>query len=298
MPTILELKKIEAGLGYDIVEENVRLRPELQVIDADTLGGTEMQLTVRTDLPSVAFTRPNEGVGTDKSKYDTRLFQTANLDAFIKIDTRVLNKFGSAAGGRYMSSEQSGHVEAAMRHAGKQFFYGVANDAKGFPGLIAQMKNDGDHVIDAGGGANKTSIYFIATGPGKTQWLFGNDRTLTFDDWFKQTVAAENGGDMEAMCAWMHWAPGVRVANKNSVVRIKNISAADHKATFDLLQDGLQKMRDDLGMIPTHILMSGRSRRQLRDLLVTPEVVNPPLPTEFEGIPILQSHSISNAETI
>ena len=64
------------------------------------------------------------------------------------------------------------------------------------------------------------------------------------------------------------------------------------------MQDAKQKCTDELGMRPTHIFMTGRSQRQLRDLSVTPENPNPPLPTMFEGIPIIQTHSLSNAETI
>lgn len=304
MPNILELKKLEQGIGYELIEENVKVRPELTIIDADTLAGTEMSLSVRTDLPSVAFTRPNEGVGTSKSRFVNRIFQCANLDAIIKCDLRVLKKFGSnsPAAGRWMSAEQSGFVESAMRLACRQFYYGINQDAKGFPGLIAQSATDADHVLDATGSEDKkTSIWLIAAGPNKLQWLFGEDRTLVFDEWFKQTIAAEDDStkQIEAMISWMHWAPGMRLANKNAAFRIKNITTQANKtATFAQMFAAIEIMRDELGMEPTHILMSNRSREQLRLSLVTDLLPNPPLPTEFEGVPIVHTSSISNTEQI
>lgn len=307
MVTILDIKKIEAGNGYNVIEENVKLHPEFTIVPADTIPGTDMTLTVRTDLPTVQFSRINEGVPESKGGYSTRIFQLAFLDALIKCDVRLLENRTADAAGRYLESEQSAHVEAAMRHAGKQFYYGLANDDKGFVGLIAQMNTDAAHVFDlnAPSGEGRTSVFLVAKGPEKVQWLFGNNRTLDFDDWMKQTVKGVNNLDMEAMISWMHFAAGVRLANRNALVRIKNIGTtvnavpATNKAlNWDIMQDAVQSMRDELGMEPTDIFMTGRSRRQLRDLSKTPEHPNPPLPKDFEGIPIHQTHSISNAETI
>lgn len=300
MVTILDLKKMQDGLGYNVIEENVEKHPEFQVIPADELVGTEMTLTVRNDLPTVNFGKINEGTGESKSGYSTRIFQTAYLDALIKVDVRLLQQRTAESAGRYLESEQSGYIESAMRHAAKQFWYGTKNDEKGFPGVIAQMSTSANHVIDATGTTGKSSVFFVSAGAEKLQWLFGNGQTIDFDEWIRQTVKAPVGdGEIDALTSWMHFAPGVRLANRNAVVRIKNITEeSNKKLTYDLMQDALQKFRDEHGMEPTDIFMTGRSRRQLRDSAKTPEIVNPPLPTEFEGIPIRQTHALSNAETI
>ena len=115
--TLLDTQEIKAGSGYNIVEENVRLHPEFNIIPADTISTTEMELTVRTDLPGVSFSNPNRGVGSSKSGYITRLFQSAYLDAFIQIDVRLLQNRTADAAGRYMEAEQSGFIESAMRTA-------------------------------------------------------------------------------------------------------------------------------------------------------------------------------------
>lgn len=300
--TLLDIKRQEDGAGHDIIEENVAKHPELALFPADTMTGTSMQLTVRTDLPTVAFSLPNEGVAESKGGYTTRTFSTGFLDALIKCDVRLLQNRTGASAGRHLAAEQSGAVEAAMRHTCKQLWYGIANDAKGFPGLVSQMGTTENHVIDAAGTTNeKSSVFFACLGPNKIEVLLGNGRSITFDEWLRQTVSAPdgNGGEIEAMISWMHFAPGVRLANRNALVRIKGLTKENgKKLTWDRMQDALQRCKDELGMIPTHCFMTGRSRRQLRDLSVTPENPNPSLPKEFEGIPIIQTHSLSNAETI
>jgi len=300
--TLLDIKKMEDGIGHDIVEENVANHPELLLVPAETMTGTSMQLTVRTDLPTIGFSEPNAGITQSKGGYLTRTFNTAFLDALIKTDVRLLQNRTAESAGRYLASEQSGYVEAAVRHAGRQFWYGVANDSKGFPGLIAQMSTDADHVINATGTTSaKSSVFFLSLGPSKVEWLLGNGTSIAFDEWRKETVSAPDGkgGEIEAMTSWMHFAPGARLANRNAMLRIKNLTEeSGKKLTWDLMQDAQQKFIDELGMVPTHVFMTGRSRRQLRDESVTAENKNPPLPTEFEGIPIVQSHSLSNTETI
>ena len=51
VPTLLDLAKLDAGIGYPIIEEVVKLAPELRLVPADTITGTTMELTVRTGLP-------------------------------------------------------------------------------------------------------------------------------------------------------------------------------------------------------------------------------------------------------
>jgi len=51
-------------------------------------------------------------------------------------------------------------------------------------------------------------------------------------------------------------------------------------------------------MEPTHIFMNGRSREQVRSgrTATNPAGTPAPLPTEWEGIPIVRSASIVNSE--
>lgn len=302
MYTLLDLKKLNDGIGTDIVEENILLAPELRIIPADILSGTEMSLTVRTDLPSVAFRNLNEGVARSKGKYETRIFQCADLSHQIAVDKALVAK--SLEPARLLGNHMSGAVEAAFRHVGKQFWYGTANDAKGFPGVIAQMIADSEHEIDATGASAKSSVFFVRIARETVQFLTGNGTTLSMqDEWKEETVYDPNGNPFQAFTNWLNFAVGARVANKHSVVRIKNIGTAAGKTLTDaLMYQAYEKFTTNLGAEPTHIFMTPRSNEQLRASRTNTgsnakgEV--PTLPQDWNGIPIVRSSAISNAETI
>lgn len=300
--TFLNLAKVEAGLSSELIDEVVLLHPELDTISAEPIDGTSLELTVRTDLPEVAFSLPGGGVGLSNSEYVTRLFQTGNLAQLIKVAKTILDNKSQAAAARYLRSEQLGFVQAVTKHACKQFWYGTTNDSLGFPGVIAQMGNTADHVTDVAGtlGA-RSSIFFVATGANKTEWILGNNRTIEFGDWDLQTVVDDTDStkSLLAMISWLFFNPGCRVSNKQTVHRIKGLTAeSGKKATWARMRAAKQTMWDNLGQIPTHIFMNGRSITQLREENVTPENPNPPEPKEFDGVPIIRTNSISLTETI
>ncbi len=302
MPTILDLNLIEGGINHDLISEVAGVYPELGTIDADPIDGTSLELTVRTDLPNVSFSLPGQGVGTSGSKYVTRTFQTANLAQLMSIARTVLENKSAAVQARYMSAEQQGFIEAATRLACRQFYYGTSNDPKGFIGLIAQMGNTPNHIIDVAGSLGaRSSVFFVADGPNKLQWILGNNRSMAFEDWKTETIPdpTDAAKMLQALIAWMYFNPGLRLANKNAVVRIKGITEeAGKKITHDILQAAANHAREDLGIVPTKILMSFRTREQYRQSFKTPEHPNPPTPKDFDGIPIIASNSISNNETI
>lgn len=301
-PTLLDIQKLNAGVGFDIIEENVLNCPELKVLPADTLTGTEMELTVRTDLPTVGFRRINEGTPRSKSKYETRIFQCADLSHQCAVDEALARKQKEPA--RFLANHASGVIEAALRTTGKQFWYGTSNDAKGFPGIIAQMLADADHEIDATGTAAKSSVFFVRLARETLQVLTGNGTAMTLqDEWKQETVYDAAGNPFQALTNWMNFAVGARLANKHAVVRIKNIGTAAGKTlTDDLMYDAYEKFTTNLGAEPTHIFCTPRSQSQLRKSRTNTgsneKGTPPPLPTDWNGIPIVKTSAISNAETI
>ena len=299
VPTLLDLAKLDAGIGYPIIEEIIKLAPELQIVPADTIVGTTMELTVRTGLPSVSFRNANEGVARSKSSYETRTFQTHILDHQIAVDSQVVD--GARDKGRLLENHTSGVMEAAMQYIGSQFYYGTGNDAKGFPGLLAQCKGDAAHNVDAGGAANKTSIWFLRLGRECVEFLFGNNQTIRLQDtWMLETVYDNNGNPYKAYTNWMTGRVGMRLANKNCAVRIKNVedTGAGKKMATDPLLYAAYETFTEFGMEPTHIFMNGRSREQLRNsrTATNPSGTPAPLPTEWEGIPIIRTASIASDE--
>ena len=269
------------------------------VVPADTILGTTMELTVRSGLPSVRFRNANEGVPRSKSTYETRTFQTHILDHQVAVDEQIVN--GARDKGRLLENHASGAMEAAMQYIGSQFYYGTGNDTKGFPGLLAQCKSDAAHTVDAAGAASKTSVWFLRLGRECVEFLFGNGQTIRLNDtWDLETVYDDNGNPYKAYTNWMKGRVGMRLANKNCAVRIKNLEeAGTNKKTLNdsLLYSAYEKFTE-FGFEPTHIFMNGRSREQLRNSRTATNAAGTPapLPTEWEGIPIIRTASIANDE--
>jgi hypothetical protein len=300
VPTLLDIAKLDAGIGYPIIEEAVKMAPELTIVPADTMTGTTMELTVRSGLPSVRFRNANEGVPRSKSSYETRTFQTHILDHQIAVDAQVVD--GARDPGRLLENHASGVMEAAMQYIGSQFYYGTGNDSKGFPGLLAQIKADAAHLVDAGGSASKTSVWFLRLGRECVEFLFGNAQTIRLQDtWELETVYDAEGNPYKAYTNWMTGRIGMRLANRNCAVRIKNVeeSGSGKKSLNDSLLYSAYEKFTDFGFEPTHILMNGRSREQLRNSRTATNAngTPAPLPTEWEGIPIIRTASITNDES-
>ena len=305
MITLLDLKKTEAGIGHELVEEAVVVAPELRLISADYIVGNTMTLEVRTALPTVAFRRFNEGAATGADSTENKTFECATLDHLIEVDQAMIDAFAPAVKARKLESRSLGAIQAAFQHVGKQFYYGNAssggNDTKGFPGLIAQMKADSSHEVDAGGSSVKSSVFLVMNGPDLCEFLFANNRTITFDEeWVKGTATDDNGGKFPVYQNWMRGSVGLRLANRNACIRIKNIGTATGKTlTGDMMASALGKL-DDLGMPRANAMffMNGRSREQLRLSRKTDLNPDPAMPKDYEGVPIVHTASINSAETI
>lgn len=300
LATLLDIQKLNAGVGFDIIEENVLLAPELRIIPMDLIAGTEMKLTVRTDLASVAFRKLNKGTPRSKSKYEERIFQCADISHQVAVDSQLVRKAIDPA--RLLENHMSGAVEAAFRHVGKQFWYGVNNDAAGFPGVIAQMLAALE--VDATGAAAKSSVFFVRVARETLQFIGGNNNALTMaPEWTEDTVYDTDGNPFQAHTNWLNGAIGARLANKNACVRIKNIGTADGKKLSDILMyQAYEKFTTALGAEPTHIFMTPRSQEQLRASRTNTgsnEKGNvPTLPSDWNGIPIVKTSAISNDEAI
>lgn len=300
LPNLIDVTRSNACLGFNLVDEATQKRRfELSDIPADTLVGTEMSLEVLTGLPTVGFRYLNEGYAAGKPTFAQRTFQCGNLDVQIPVDKRLVDKAKSR--GRFLESRSAPYVSAALDLAIRQMWYGVSNDAKGFVGLIAQSNPDAAHVVNVGGSADKSSVWFLELGRETLSWLWGNDTTIYLDpQWKDVTLYDADDKPFPGLENWVHGSPGLRLANKNAAVRVKNIGITEGKTLTDDHLYAAMKLCTDLGMVPTVIYMNGRSGEQLRSSRVATNNVGtpPPLPTTWENIPIRYSPYISSAETI
>lgn len=297
LPTLLDLAKSDAGIGYNLITEAVTgIRPELQIIPADTITGTEMTLTVNTALPTVGFRRYNEAGTQGKPSFTTKIFQAMPLDVRIPVDKRLAEK--SKNQGRFLENQAMPYLEAALDHACNQFWYGTTNDAKGFPGIIAQYGAAAAYEVDASGNSALTSVWFLSLGRERLEWLFGNGKTISFEGtWKDETLYDADNNPFPGLANWITGNVGLRLANIRAAVRIKNVEDDTNKLTDTLMFSALRKCRE-LKMEPTHIFLNPRSHEQLRaSRTATNTDGRPaPLPRDFEGIPLIPTTHITNAE--
>lgn len=295
--TYLDIAKLDAGNAFPLIEEATPACPEFGVVPAVPITGTSAVLTVRSGLPAVGFRGMNEGVLPTASTFESRVFQTMNLDAPIEIDRKLVD--GAVNPSRILDAESVGVMESAFVKAGSQFYYGAADGSdKGFPGLIAQYAADTAHTVDVTGTAAKSSAWMVELGEGKLEFLLGNNQTLRLMGWKEETIFDANNKQIPGYRQWLLSSLGLRLANKNSAVRIKNIGTAAGKTLTDAhLYAAFAKFKA-LKRNPTHIFMSHRSHEQLRAsrTATTADGQPAPLPMTWNGLIVVPTASIIDDE--
>jgi hypothetical protein len=296
--TLLDVAKLDAGVGYPVIDQTIGNARELEIFPADTIDGATMELTVLTALPTVGFRSANEGSSRKKAEYATKIFQTGILEEQVAIDI-VGVLAGSKDQARTLEAHSKPFMKAALKHIAKQIWYGTGNDVKGFPGMTLQYAADTDHEVDATGSSALSSVWFVEVGPENLEVLFGNGQSISMsEDWKEETVTDANDKVFRAATNWIKGRPGLRLANKHSAVRIKNVGTANGKTLTDALMGQALQKCIELEMNPTHVFMTPRSNEQLRNSRTTysPTGQPAPRPTEFQGIPIVETTNLSNSE--
>lgn len=295
--TLSDVAKLDAGAGFPVIDETLAFYPELQYIPAEVITGASMELSILKTLPTASFRYANEGTARKKAEFETKTFQTAIIDQQCAVDIQGVLK-ASKDQARFLINQAKPHMKAVLNHICKQMYYGSVNDAKGFPGLIAQYAADAAHEVNLAGGSAKSSVWFLQVGPETLHFLFGNDQSITMnDDWKEETVYDGGNNPLQALTNWINGRVGFRLANKHTAVRIKNIAASTQVLTDAKMYEGLQKC-EELGMVPNLIVGNPRSFEQIRVGRTTYSPTGAPAPKlrDWEGIPILSTINITVAE--
>ena len=136
-PTLVDiaiLNGCDATRG--LVEEVVRVSPELDFGFADTIKGLNFRTQVRTAYGKVPFRNANEGTPRFASNYESRLCECFIMNPIWQPDRAVADAYEHGAQA-LIAMEGLGMVEAAMLNLSSQCYYGCANDPKGFPGFLS-----------------------------------------------------------------------------------------------------------------------------------------------------------------
>lgn len=311
--TMLDVAKLTGNdKEVGLIEENVKSAPEVSLFPFRTIRGTSYKTGIRTGLPTTAFRAANEGQTPTKSTFKQSLIECFIFGGQIEVDKAVADAHEDGAEAM-QAIEASGVMQSAMRMLGKQIWYGVTNDAKGFPGLkAATPKNSttlaGDSLcVDATGTTSgaASSVYAVKFGPQHLQLIGGNNRAWQLDDFTVQQIVAANSGKLTAYVAGLTGWIGLQIGHENCVRRICNVTADSGKGLTDLLLADLLATFP-VGMVPDAIFMSRRSRSQLQKARTitlqgqgTTRPQQPaiaPIPTEYDGVPIVATDSILNTD--
>jgi hypothetical protein len=283
----------------DIVEG----APVLAALAATTAsGGTTHSYLKESGAPNVGFRAVNEGRDHDHSEDVKVSIDLKVLDASTSVDVALADEYqhGPEA---YLDREGRRHVRASLAMFERQIFRGTGDeDAAGFEGFPDSAYLDAladAMVIGAGGATALTSVYMIRS-PGDLSGaavVAGQSGKIKWGSTSVNMLEGSNGKLLPKYVTPITGWAGLQLGSAFSVARLANLDASANGLTDDLLSQLFELFPEDLP--PTHIAMNRRSRGQLaRSRSAYHPLGKPaPLPADWEGIPIISTPGLSNAET-
>ena len=318
MPNLTLLDVAKAS-GNDkiigLIEENLASAPELQYFPVRRKPGTSFTTLKRTAYPTTGFRSANSGFTPSKSTFAKQLCEMFIFGGSINIDKAICDAHEDGAAAFEMM-ESGGVMRSALITLGKQIWYGVSNDALGFPGIKSlipvTVANSAPAVVDATGttAVTSSSCYFVKFGNQDAHLVLGNNGSFDlppFADAQLQdavTTTKYYPGRVSNLTAWT----GLHVGNINCIGRIHNLTADSGKGLTDALIATLLA-KFPVGYAPDAIFCSRRSRAQLQasrtvtlfgsGTVKSKNVENvASIPTDAFGIPLYATDSIADTDVI
>jgi hypothetical protein len=301
-PTLADIALANGSDGVaGLIDEAAQAHPELTLGYARTISGIDYKTLVRTANPTVAFRNANEGTETDKGEYENRTFETHIMDPNWECDQAVADRDEDGAEAA-IAREASAMLEGAMQTLASQFYYGSANDAKGFPGLqevyssVMQVSNGGTTS------STQTSLYAVRFGPKDVGWVWGQGGQLEVSDVELLRVTDSSGNPLWAYCQHLMAYPGLQVASIYSVGRIANIHPTDNSGANVLDDEAIANLLAlfPVGKPPHYLFCNRQARKMLRNsrTATNPTGQPAPFPTESFGIPLAVTDAIVSTEAV
>jgi hypothetical protein len=282
--------------------------PVLQLLNSDMAShGTSHKYVKESGAPTVGFRAANAGRDHSASSDTVVTIDLQILDACFHIDAKLADS--NPRGVDFvMGRESRRHLRAAFAAAERQFFYGTGADAGGYAGLADNAGLNGladAMVYNAGGsGAGTFSDVFMirsTSDHANVDLIMGQDGGLAVQPYLRQLVVASNSKKMPAYWQQIDGWIGMQIGGAKSVGRMVNINHAAAATTFLLDDDKLSNLFELFpeSAPPTLIVMNKRSRRQLQQSRTATNATGTPAPwpTDWEGIPIISTASVSTYAT-
>jgi hypothetical protein len=305
---LLDIMKSGLGDQNVVIDETMVATPEVtgihpltkqqipNVAAARTIAGVTYETTALVELPTIAARNMNEGTDPQKSRSEKRTASCCALTPRWGIDKLAETIDNSAA--KLLAKEARAFMAAYLKWLGQVFFYGTTVDAKGCPGLLQAVSSS--YTVDATGtGSATSSVWAVKFGEDAVQWLSGNNGQNVISDPRVGDFTGSNGKPVTGIIQELVSRPGLFVGSTRYVGRIKNLhaSATGKTLTGDMLGD-LVNTKMGLSYRPDVIFLTPRSLEQYRQNLqaITSSTMRIQTPTEFEGIPLVPTESLTNTE--
>ena len=314
MNTIYDILKngnaADARVG--VVEEAVAQVPELRVMDAGLVKGTQFQTVSRTALPATGWRAANAGVDASGSTYALRTHNLAILAGLVKLDKAVADADfeGKEAA---LDREVRGVTLSAFQTLAHAMYYATVA-SEGFDGAAALC--DAGSLVKAGSVAETSthmSVYAIGNsfrdGCGfafnESSGLISPDEII-----FKEgLITGSNSKELMGYVADLTTWAGFSVTNAKRVARLCNLDSGTSGATLtdSLLADLVEAYRTaNGGLMPSFLFMPFTAQRQLQAARSSQIRVDTrraietyaAIPTDYEGIPILGTGALDKTEAL
>lgn len=274
----------------------------------ESSNGVVHKYVKETGAPVVGFRDVNAGRDLDSSDETGVSIDLKALDWTFQCDVLLANGYrrGKEA---YLAKEGLRHIAATLLKFEKQVINGTAGvgDAAGFTGFRQATTVDAladAMVVNAGGttAATASSVWGVRIAENGVCGVYKGPNGFEMEETVIQQRVVNPGTDNKTLptyytpgFAWL----GVQVGSAYDIGRIANLTGDSGKGLNDaLIYDLLSKY--PVGNLPTHLLMSRRSLKQLRASRTATNATGAPapIPTEVEGIPIVVTDAIADTEAL
>lgn len=255
--TMIEVAKTsENPLRAGLIETLYRDEKIFQWWEYQEVQGDSFAYNKEHTLPSVAFRRINGTYASSTGVIQKDVEVLKPFGGYSDVDRQIVNIHGQEK--RRMYDEM--YIKAMGVHYAQWAIYGhvgarVAGftDVDGFDGIITRLADPGPQVIDGGGttGTDGSSVIAIKFGDGNTTGL-QTPAGLEIDNLGEREAAPQYRTRIEQMA-------GLAIEHGASVAWIKDLTAAA-TLTYGMMDQLVDAIDGD----PTVILMTKRSRRQLK----------------------------------
>ena len=293
---IEQMKSVQDPIRSGIIETLYTEEPIFQYVPFAEVAGLALPYTTEEELPGVAFRKLNaafaESTGVINREVETlKPFGGDSDTDKVLVDAygnsrRATNDkmYAKAMGIKYVQTMLYGNSPGSR--AGTTY-----DDVDGFDGIQARLTSA--QIVDAGGttGTDGSSVFAIRFGDG---WCEGLQTP--------QGVDARDLGEIDTKPVYrtrIDQTAGLAIYHGRAVAAIMNIRAASSKLTWDLMD----QLVDLISGEPTIIVMSKRSRRQLKESCLSAGVMMQTVLDQlgrpikaWDTTPILVSEAIIDTE--